>query len=132
MRPMTAFGIRSSSAQKDPSRPALAIWVSQILRRLRVVPGRRLPSPAQRLQHPDAGGRFLDQRGQVALLILNLAGEHPVAFLEPEANRQHGREHDAGDQAEPPVEVDQQRDHRQERHHVGDQEDQAETREPAN
>ena len=27
MRPMTAFGIRSSSAQKDPSRPAFSTWV---------------------------------------------------------------------------------------------------------
>ena len=111
--------------------PALATWVRQTSAGLGVVPGCGLPAPAQRLQHPDAGGRLLDQRGQVALLVLNLAGEHPVALLEPEADRQHGREHHAGDQAEPPVEVDQQRDHRDERHHVGDQEDQAEAREPA-
>ena len=98
---------------------------------LGVVPGRGLPPPAERLQHPDAGGRLLDHRGQVALLVLDPAGQHPVALLEPEADRQHRREHHAGDQAQPPVEVDQQRHHRDERHDVGDQEDQAEAREPA-
>ena len=98
---------------------------------LGVVPGRGLPSAAERLQHPDPGGRLLDQRGQVALLVLDPAGQHPVALLEPEADRQHRREHHAGDQAQPPVEVDQQRDDRDERHDVGDQEDQAEAGEPA-
>jgi len=98
---------------------------------LRVVPGRGLPSPAERLQHADAGRRLLDQRGQIALLVLDPAGQNPVALLEPEADRQHRREHHAGDQAQPPVEVDQQRHHREERHDVRDQEDQAEACEPA-
>ena len=101
------------------------------LRGLGVVPGGGLLAPAERLQHADAGRRLLDQRRQVALLILDPAGEHPVALLEPEADRQHRGEHHAGDQAEPPVEADQQRDHRDERHDVGDQEDQPEPGEPA-
>ena len=29
IRPMTAFGIRSSSAQNEPSRPAFSTWVRQ-------------------------------------------------------------------------------------------------------
>ena len=41
---------------------------------LGVVPGRGLTPAAERLQHPDPGGRLLDQRGQVTLLVLDPAG----------------------------------------------------------
>ncbi len=98
---------------------------------LGAVPPGRLVSPAQRLEHPDPRGRVLDVGRQVALLILGAAGEHPVAPLEPEARGGHRQEHAAGQQAEPPVQADEQRGDGQEGDHVGDEEDGAEAGEPA-
>ena len=90
------------------------------------MPGLRLRAAAECLEHGDPGGRLLDVGGQVALLVLGPPGQHPVAPLEPAADQAHRQEDPAGDQAQPPVEVDQQRDDRDERDHVGDQEDRAE------
>ena len=85
---------------------------------------------AERLEHPDAGRGLLDVGGQVALLVLGAPGQHPVPPLEPGADHHHGQEHAPGQQPEPPVQPDQQRDDGDERHHVGDEEDDAEPGEP--
>jgi hypothetical protein len=86
---------------------------------------------AERLEHPDAAGRLLDERGQVALLVLGAPGQHLVRALEPGAHHDHRREQAAGEQPEPPVQPDQQDHHGGERDDVDDEVDQAEPGEPA-
>ena len=100
------------------------------LGRPRGVPPGRLAAAAERLEHPDAAGRFLDIGGQVALLVLGAPGQHLVPPLEPRAHRHHGREHAAGEQPEPPVQPDEQDHHGREGRQAGDEEDEAESGEP--
>ena len=99
-------------------------------RRLPGVPGRCRVAAAEGLQDPDAGRRFLDVGSQVALLVLGAPGQHAVPALEAQADRDDRQEHAARQRAEPPVHPDEQRDHDEEGHHVGDEEDDAETSEP--
>ena len=94
-----------------------------------MLPG-RLVTPAERLEHADPARGLFHVGGQVALLVLGAPGEHPVGLLEPGAGRHHGEEDGSGEQAEPPVQPDEQQHHRDERNHVRDQEDRAEAGEP--
>ena len=120
--------------QAGPERaaqPGLGQFGAEHLGRLPGVLGGRLAAPAERLEHADPGGRLLHVGGQVALLVLGAPGQHPVAPLELGAGPHDRQEHRPGQQAEPPVQPDQQHDHGDERDHVGDQEDGAEAGEPA-
>ena len=76
---ITAFGTRVSIDQNQPSTPAIAIRVRDEPGRLGVVRARGLRGAAERLQHPDPGRGLLDQRGQVAVLVLRAPGEDLVA-----------------------------------------------------
>ena len=94
------------------------------------VPRGRLVAAAERLEHADAGGRFLHVGGQVSLLVLGQPGQHPVPLLEAQAEHRDRGEQQAGQQPEPPVQPDQQSHDQQEGPGVGDEEHHAEAGEP--
>ena len=91
---ITAFGTRLSVDQKMPSTTAISIRVWPSSAAWARCASRRLGAAAERLQHPDAGRRLLDQRGQVAVLVLGPPGEDLVPPLEPGAEDEHRGEQD--------------------------------------
>jgi hypothetical protein len=89
-----------------------------------------LAAPAEGLDDPDALRRLLDLGGEVAQLVLHPPGRLEVLTGEPFA---HGEQrHRAGryEQPERPVQMKQQRDHRDVGRGVDDEEDDAEGQEP--
>ena len=115
------LGIISRKVQNRADSRTFATLVSSRRRADDVVLLGDVGRAAERLDHPDADGALLGQRGEVALLVLHVARDDDVALLE--AHREpHDRSRRRGDdQAERPVEVEQ---HEGGDHDLGDVDDQ--------
>jgi len=85
---------------------------------------------AERLHDPDAGGRLLHQRGEVALVVLDLAGHAPVAASEARGDNGQRQERGTHEGGEGQVQAGQQADDHDERHRVDHHHHQAEADEP--
>ncbi len=99
---MATFGTRSRLAQNVPRSLALTDLGAgrRTLASLMCVTRRPSVAPPERLEHPDARGGLLDVGGEDVLLVLDAAGQDPVAAFEAQAQRGDGGECRRGDQAE--------------------------------
>jgi len=85
---------------------------------------------AEGLGGADADGTFLDQGGQVALLVLDLAGHLDVAVVEVPRGPDDRQVRQQHDDAQRPVHVQQEDRHDGDLDDIGHQEDDSEAQEP--
>ena len=125
------LGIISRKVQNRADRRTFATLVSSRRRADDVVLLGDVGRAAERLDHPDADGTLLGQRGEVALLVLHVARDHDVALLEAHREPHDRRGRRGDDQPERPVEVEQHEGGHHDLGDVDDQEQHPEAEEPA-